>query len=211
MDSWLVTSRGWKFTLWSPWLFKDSRASSPRVASRAVSTTVIPSFANWRTISKAIRLLAPVTTATVSLDHHLKHFRESTQLREHVQEKIEAVDCRSEDHTLWKLLHEYWGPLNIPYLSGSFAMLCSWNLVTFLDSWNRTTVNVFKWIDSVVKLWKIYVCLHIEQVPHETLPHETLLLTPDFFPFTWPLSVNRSWSPWRTMNRSTYLQTSKWG
>jgi hypothetical protein len=36
-------------------------------------------------------------------------------------------------------------------------MLCSWNLVTFLDSWNRrTTVNVFKWIHPVVKLWKIF-------------------------------------------------------
>jgi hypothetical protein len=53
-------------------------------------------------------LLAPVTTATVSLDHHLKafhfqkHFRESTQLRERVQEKNEVGNCRSEDHTLWK-------------------------------------------------------------------------------------------------------------
>ncbi len=160
MDSWLATSRGWKFTLWSPWLFKDSRAASPRVASRAVSTTVIPSFANWRTISKPIPLLAPVTTATVSLDHHLKpshfqkHFRESTQLRERVQEKIEAVNCRSEDHTLWKFLHEYWGPFNIPYLSASFPMLSSWNLVTFLESWNQTTVNVFKWDPPPCKTMK---------------------------------------------------------
>jgi hypothetical protein len=42
-------------------------------------------------------LFAPVTTATVSLDHHLKPshfqkcFRESTQLREHIQDKIETV------------------------------------------------------------------------------------------------------------------------
>jgi hypothetical protein len=51
-------------------------------------------------------LFAPVTTATVSLDHHLKPshfqkcFRESTQLREHIQEKFETVNCRRKDHTL---------------------------------------------------------------------------------------------------------------
>ncbi len=70
-DSSQPTLRVWKATLVSPSAFKALRAFFPRPSSRAVSTTLSPCLANWRAISNPIPLLAPVTTATVSSDHHL--------------------------------------------------------------------------------------------------------------------------------------------
>ena len=72
-ESSLQTSRGWKAMRFDPTsCFNDSTALFPRVSSRAVMMVVKPLCASWRAISYPIPLLAPVTTATVSLDHHLK-------------------------------------------------------------------------------------------------------------------------------------------
>ena len=72
-ESSLRTSRGWKAMRFDPTSrFNDATALFPRVSSRAVMTVVKPLCASWRAISYPIPLLAPVTTATVSLDHHLR-------------------------------------------------------------------------------------------------------------------------------------------
>lgn len=61
----------WQNSMSSPWALRDSMAASPLVTSLAVRTTVTPSSASLLTSANPIPLFAPVTTATVSFDHHL--------------------------------------------------------------------------------------------------------------------------------------------
>lgn len=66
---------------WRPWDRSDSDALIPRSPSRAVRTTVSPNSASRLTIAKPIPLFAPVTTATVSLDHHLHIIQARSRIR----------------------------------------------------------------------------------------------------------------------------------
>lgn len=62
----------WRNWTWSPWLLRDSTARIPLETSLEVRTTVSPSSASRLTMASPIPLFAPVTTATVSWDHHLQ-------------------------------------------------------------------------------------------------------------------------------------------
>ena len=65
------TSRRKKCTSSRPWFLSSSIALCPFSMSLAVKITVNPRCANLFTIANPIPLFAPVTIATVSLDHHL--------------------------------------------------------------------------------------------------------------------------------------------
>lgn len=63
MLSALRTSSWWNTTLKRPDSCSNLVASIPLFSSLAVNTTVAPPLASWRTVSRPMPLLAPVTTA----------------------------------------------------------------------------------------------------------------------------------------------------
>ncbi|RWW81038.1 hypothetical protein BHE74_00010596 [Ensete ventricosum] len=80
IDEGSATSK-WQNATRSPWPSRDSTAAFPLPTSLEVSTTVSPSSANLLTSANPMPLLAPVTTATVSFDHHLHSTRHRNDAR----------------------------------------------------------------------------------------------------------------------------------
>ena len=79
METGSATSRRRNRT-WSPSFRSVSTACSPLASSLAVNITVSSDCANRLTRANPIPLLAPVTTATVFLDHHLHGNRRRKKL-----------------------------------------------------------------------------------------------------------------------------------